>query len=67
MSKKQIQLIVNDFDIKDKIYDGTTSASITINITDGRIVAGHSDLLEVVASGNFARKQTGKTSQSTFR
>lgn len=60
MSKKQIQLIVNDFDIKDKIYDGTTSASITINITDGRIVAGHSDLLEVVASGNFARKQTGK-------
>lgn len=60
MSKKQIQLIVNDFNIKDKIYDGTTSASITINITDGRIVAGHSDLLEVVASGNFARKQTGK-------
>lgn len=60
MRKKQIQLIVNDFDIKDKIYDGTTSASITINITDGRIVAGHSDLLEVVASGNFARKQTGK-------
>ena len=60
MSKKQIQLIVNDFDIKDKIYDGTTSASITINITDGRIVAGHSDLLEVVAIGNFARKQTGK-------
>lgn len=60
MNKKQIQLIVNDFDIKDKIYDGTTSASITINITDGRIVAGHSDLLEVVASGNFARKQTGK-------
>lgn len=60
MSKKQIQLIVNDFDIKDKIYDGTTSASITINITDGRIVAGHFDLLEVVASGNFARKQTGK-------
>lgn len=60
MSKKQIQLIVNDFDIKDKIYDGTTSASITINITDGRIVAGHSNLLEVVASGNFARKQTGK-------
>lgn len=60
MSKKQIQLIVNDFDTKDKIYDGTTSASITINITDGRIVAGHSDLLEVVASGNFARKQTGK-------
>ena len=60
MSKKQIQLIVNDFDIKDKIYDGTTSASITINITDGRIVARHSDLLEVVASGNFARKQTGK-------
>lgn len=60
MSKKQIQLIVNDFDSKDKIYDGTTSASITINITDGRIVAGHSDLLEVVASGNFARKQTGK-------
>lgn len=60
MSKKQIQLIVNDFDITDKIYDGTTSASITINITDGRIVAGHSDLLEVVASGNFARKQTGK-------
>lgn len=60
MSKKQIQLIVNDFDIKDKIYDGTTSASITINIIDGRIVAGHSDLLEVVASGNFARKQTGK-------
>lgn len=60
MSKKQIQLIVNDFDIKDKIYDGKTSASITINITDGRIVAGHSDLLEVVASGNFARKQTGK-------
>lgn len=60
MSKKQIQLIVNDFDIKDKIYDGTTSASININITDGRIVAGHSDLLEVVASGNFARKQTGK-------
>lgn len=60
MSKKQIQLIVNDFDIKDKIYDGTTSASITISITDGRIVAGHSDLLEVVASGNFARKQTGK-------
>lgn len=60
MSKKQIQLIINDFDIKDKIYDGTTSASITINITDGRIVAGHSDLLEVVASGNFARKQTGK-------
>lgn len=60
MSKKKIQLIVNDFDIKDKIYDGTTSASITINITDGRIVAGHSDLLEVVASGNFARKQTGK-------
>lgn len=60
MSKKQIQLIVNDFDIKNKIYDGTTSASITINITDGRIVAGHSDLLEVVASGNFARKQTGK-------
>lgn len=59
MSKKKVQLIVNDFDIKDKIYDGTTSASITINITDGRIVAEHSALLEVVASGNFARKQRG--------
>lgn len=59
MSKKKVQLIVNDFNIKDKIYDGTTSASITINITDGRIVAGHSALLEVVASGNFARKQRG--------
>lgn len=59
MSKKKVQLIVNDFNIKDKIYDGTTSASITINITDGRIVAEHSTLLEVVASGNFARKQRG--------
>lgn len=59
MSKKKVQLIVNDFNIKDKIYDGTTSASITINITDGRIVAEHSALLEVVASGNFARKQRG--------
>lgn len=59
MSKKKVQLIVNDFVIKDKIYDGTTSASITIDITDGRIVAEHSALLEVVASGNFARKQRG--------
>lgn len=59
MSKKQIQLKVNDFVVKDKVYDGTTDVNVVINITDDRLIAQHADLLEVVAAGTFARKQAG--------
>ena len=59
MSKKQIQLKVNDFVVNDKVYDGTTDVSVVINITDGRLIAQHADLLEVVSAGAFARKQAG--------
>lgn len=59
MSKKQIQLKVNDFVVNDKVYDGTTDVNVVINITDGRLIAQHADLLEVVAAGAFARKQAG--------
>ncbi len=61
LSKKRINLLTNDFDVKNKIYDGTTNASITITIseTDGRIVKEHADLLEILATGNFARRQRG--------
>lgn len=59
MSKKQIQLKVNDFVVKDKVYDGTTDVNVVINITDGRLIAQHADLLEVVSAGAFARKQAG--------
>lgn len=59
MSKKQIQLKVNDFVVNDKVYDGTTDVNVVINITDDRLIAQHADLLEVVAAGTFARKQAG--------
>ncbi len=59
MSKRQIQLRVNDFVVDDKIYDGTTNVNIVIDITDGRLMTQHEDLLEVVADGSFARKQAG--------
>lgn len=59
VTKKVISLVENDFDIKDKVYDGTTSADITIKLQEGRVVSGHEGHLEVVASGTFARKQVG--------
>lgn len=59
VTKKVISLVENDFDIKDKVYDGTTSADITIKLQEGRVVLGHEGHLEVVASGTFARKQVG--------
>ena len=59
MSKRQIQLRVNDFVVDDKIYDGTTNVNVVIDITDGRLMTQHAKLLEVVADGSFARKQAG--------
>lgn len=59
VTKKVISLVENDFDIKDKVYDGTTSADISIVLSSDRVVGGHEDHLEVVASGTFARKQVG--------
>ncbi len=59
MSKRQIQLKINDFVVNDKVYDGTTDVNVVISITDGRLLTTHSDLLEVVASGAFARRQVG--------
>lgn len=65
MSKKQINLILNDFVVKDKIYDGTTNANVTIDITDDRMVEEHKALLEIVATGAFAKKQKGINVQIT--
>ncbi len=59
MSKRQIQLKVNDFVVNDKVYDGTTDVNVSIDITDGRLLEGHDELLEVIAEGAFARKQAG--------
>ena len=59
VTKKVISLVENDFDIKDKVYDGTTSADIAIVLSSDRVVSGHEGHLEVVASGTFARKQVG--------
>lgn len=59
VTRKVVSLVENDFDIKDKVYDGTTYADITIVLSSDRVVSGHEDCLEVVASGTFARKQVG--------
>lgn len=59
VTKKVISLVQQDFDIKDKVYDGTTSADITIKLQEGRVVLGHEKHLEVEVSGTFARKQVG--------
>ncbi len=59
MSKAQIQLRINDFVVNDKVYDGTTDVNVVISIADDRLVEQHKTLLEVVATGAFARKQVG--------
>ncbi len=59
MSKAQIQLRNDDFVVNDKVYDGTTDVNVVISIADDRLVEQHKTLLEVVATGAFARKQVG--------
>lgn len=64
LAKKEIVLTTNDFKIKDKIYDGTNNADITIDIAkdvegNDRLVAGHETMLEVTASGTFASRFVG--------
>ncbi len=59
MSKAQIQLRINDFVVNDKVYDGTTDVNVVISITDDRLIEQHKDLLEVVSTGAFARRQVG--------
>lgn len=64
LSKKVIKLITNDFIISDKVYDGTKSATIEVEVpVQGGNRIGvleiHKDILGIVAEGNFASAKVG--------
>lgn len=65
VSKKNVKLITNDFQIGQKVYDGSVNATITIQVpVDGGnregVLAIHKDMLEIVADGTFASAKVGK-------
>ncbi len=65
VSKKTVKLITNDFQIGQKVYDGSVNATITIQVpVDGEnregVLAIHKDMLEIVADGTFASAKVGK-------
>ncbi len=59
LTKKHLPIISNNVIIEDKIYDGTNIANITIKISPEHVPAEHLDLLEIIATGTFARRQVG--------
>ncbi len=59
ITKKHLPIISNNVIIEDKIYDGTNIANITIKISPDHVPAEHLDLLEIIATGTFARRQVG--------
>lgn len=70
VSKKNIKLITNDFQIGQKVYDGSVNATITIQVpVDGGnregVLAIHKDMLEIVADGTFASAKVGKNIKVT--
>ncbi len=70
VSKKNVKLITNDFQIGQKVYDGSVNATITIQVpVDGEnregVLAIHKDLLEIVADGTFASAKVGKNIKVT--
>ena len=70
VSKKNVKLITNDFQIGQKVYDGSVNATITIQVpVDGGnregVLAIHKDLLEIVADGTFASAKVGKNIKVT--
>jgi len=70
VSKKTIKLITNDFQIAPKVYDGSVTATITIQVPvnggnrEG-VLAEHKDLLEIVATGTFSSAKVGKNIKVT--
>lgn len=70
VSKKNIKLITNDFQIGQKVYDGSVNATITIQVpVDGGnregVLAIHKDMLEIVANGTFASAKVGNNIKVT--
>ena len=70
VSKKNIKLITNDFQIGQKVYDGSVNATITIQVpVDGGnregVLAIHKDMLEIVADGTFASAKVGNNIKVT--
>lgn len=59
VTKKLLPIIENNVIIKDKVYDGTKEASITVKLPEDYVVAEHLDKLQIVATGTFARRQIG--------
>lgn len=59
VDKKSLPIIENNVDIQDKVYDGTRDATINIALSELHVVKEHLDLLSLVATGEFARKQVG--------
>lgn len=70
VSKKNVKLITNDFQIGQKVYDGSVNATITIQVpVDGGnregVLAIHKDMLEIVADGTFASAKVGNNIKVT--
>lgn len=59
VTKKLLPIIENNVEIKDKVYDGTKDAVITVKLPENYVVAEHLDKLQIVATGTFARRQIG--------
>ncbi|MDE5601841.1 MAG: hypothetical protein K2J16_05020, partial [Clostridia bacterium] len=55
LTKRKIQILVNNINIKEKVYDGTRDAVITVSLEGSHIVEGHDKFLEIQASGTFAK------------
>ncbi|MDE6060998.1 MAG: hypothetical protein K2G31_05980, partial [Clostridia bacterium] len=55
LTKREIQILVNNINIKEKVYDGTRDAEITVSLEGSNIVEGHDKHLEIKASGSFAK------------
>lgn len=65
VSKKVIKLWADDFKISNKVYDGTNSATIDIEVpVDGGeregVLPVHQDSLAISATGTFASAKVGK-------
>ena len=65
VSKKNVVLMSQDFQIDAKVYDGSADATITIEVPvdDGKregVLPEHKDMLEITANGVFASAKVGK-------
>lgn len=53
--KKTVRVLVNNIDVKEKLYNGDTDAEVYIGLNGSGVAEGHDKHLHIEATGTFAR------------